>query len=486
MLFNSLVYLYLFLPIVVIGYLIASRFLSVRVKNVWLVGASLFFYGFWNPLYVPLLIGSIVVNFFLGTVLLKDTVSLRGMEIPRRAIFIVGAVLNLVLLGIFKYTDFFISNINWITGAHIPLAHLVLPLAISFFTFEQITYLVECYKRTTHNHGFLNYAIFVTFFPHLIAGPIIFYKDIMPQLGKVKDFSVYYRNIGLGLFLLSLGLVKKVGIADTFAVWANAGYAFEGTLTFFDAWATSLSYAFQLYFDFSGYTDMAIGSALLFNISLPQNFNSPYKATNIQDFWQRWHMSLTVWFRAYLYFPLAVSLRRFGQYGALASLFVTFVIIGLWHGPAWTFVIFGCLHGGAMLIHHVWKMYAKISLPTPVAWFLTFNFVNISWIFFRAENFGQISSMLKSMFGVNGLGPTSIIFAESEKYVARLGVPDFFEREVFVWILLFLGVVLLLKNSNYYKEHFSPTVAYLSLSIVFFLIGIVNINKFSEFLYFNF
>lgn len=224
--------------------------------------------------------------------------------ISRKTILIFGIVFNLSLLGYFKYTDFFLSNFNGIFGADIPLMHIALPLAISFFTFQQIAYLVDSYRNETKEYDFLNYALFVTFFPQLIAGPIVHHKEMMPQFASTWNKVKNYKNIALGIFIFSIGLFKKVVIADTFAVWATNGFDKAEVLTFFEAWATSLSYTFQLYFDFSGYTDMAIGAALLFNIKLPINFNSPYKATNIQDFWRRWHITLSRFLRDYVYIPL--------------------------------------------------------------------------------------------------------------------------------------------------------------------------------------
>ena len=486
MIFNSLIYLYIFLPISVLGYFVIAKFFSQKTRNVWLILVSLFFYGFWNPVYIPLLLGSMFSNFYFGLCLSKKTLP---FNISRRLFLTIGITLNLVLIGIFKYADFFITNVNWVLGKEIPLAHLVLPLAISFFTFQQIAFLVDSYKGLTKEYSLVNYALFVTFFPQLIAGPIVHHKEMIPQFKKPENGLINYRNLSLGLFIIFMGLVKKVGIADTFAEWANAGYAHEGTLTFFDAWVTSLSYTFQLYFDFSGYTDMAIGAALLFNIVLPINFNSPYKATNIQNFWDRWHITMTSWFRDYLYFPLAWSWRNWGRLGSHLALFITFVIIGLWHGGVWTFIGLGALHGIAMTTHRLWKEYAKIQMPAPVGWFLTFNFVNIAWVLFRSNDFAQAWNVIKSMFGINGLGPTTVLFLQKELFVvARLDlpIPEFFQREAVVWIILFLFVVLALKNSNQIMEKYSPTILYICFAIALYGIGTMSLGGFSEFLYFNF
>jgi D-alanyl-lipoteichoic acid acyltransferase DltB (MBOAT superfamily) len=414
----------------------------------------------------------------------------RGHTISHRTILTVGIIINLGVLGIFKYTDFFITNVNWITSTHLSLSHIVLPLAISFFTFQQIAYLVDCYRgQLPVGYTLRNYATFVTFFPHLIAGPILHHKEIVPQFEDKQKSLINYRNIALGLFLLFLGLVKKAGIADTFAVWANAGYASAGPLTFFDAWATSLSYTFQLYFDFSGYTDMALGSALLFNIVLPFNFNSPYKATNIQDFWERWHMSLTRWFREYLYLPLAWRLRSYGRLGSYLTLFTVFTLIGLWHGGAWTFIALGVVHAIAMTTHRFWKESVKISIPAPIGWLLTFIFVNSAWILFRSTSITQALSLYASMLGLHGLGKQTLLFAAHERYVVaktHLPLPDLFAREVVIWILIFLFVVLVFENSNVLKKRFSTTFFYGGVTLLLYAFGTMSLSGFSEFLYFNF
>lgn len=249
---------------------------------------------------------------------------------------ILGIMANIALLGYFKYSDFFIENINDVFKTNMALLNLTLPLAISFFTFQQIAYLVDSYKGKTQEYDVVNYAVFVTFFPQLIAGPIVHHKEMMPQFAYASNNRINAENISRGLFIFAIGLFKKVVIADTFAIYANEGFDVAKVLSFYEAWATSLSYTFQLYFDFSGYTDMAIGLALLFNIVLPFNFNSPYKALNIQDFWRRWHMTLSRFLRDYIYIPLGGN--RKGTVLTYRNLMATFVIGGLWHGAAWTFV----------------------------------------------------------------------------------------------------------------------------------------------------
>jgi len=291
-------------------------------------------------------------NYVIGRSLNK-TCNNKGKGFSRKSILIFGVILNLSLLGYFKYADFFIENINIAFSVNAESLNLLLPLAISFFTFQQIAYLVDSYRQETKEYDFLNYALFVTFFPQLIAGPIVHHKEMMPQFAKTRNKVKSYRNIAMGLFIFSIGLFKKVVIADTFAVWATNGFDVATTLNLFEAWATSLSYTFQLYFDFSGYTDMAIGLALLFNIRLPVNFNSPYKATNIQDFWRRWHITLSRFLRDYVYIPLGGNKK--GSFRTYNNLMATFVIGGLWHGASWAFIFWGFLHGLALTVQKLWS-----------------------------------------------------------------------------------------------------------------------------------
>ena len=336
MIFSSWQFILLFLPISFFVYFWLNHRRLITAGKVWLVAASLFFYGYWDVQYLPLILGSIFLNFAIGTGLAQShpqsphEIKKPNHRINRKVVLITGIAVNLILLGYFKYTDFLLSNINSVLSANYTLPHILLPLAISFFTFTQIVYLVDSYRGETADYDLLNYSLFVTFFPHLIAGPIVHHRQIMPQFASRWTLTRRYPNIQKGLYIFAIGLFKKVVIADSFAVWATAGFDGSHTLGFFEAWATSLSYTFQLYFDFSGYCDMAIGASLLFNIWLPINFNSPYKALSIQDFWRRWHITLSSFLRDYLYIPLGGS--RSGDFRTYFNLFATFVLGGLWHG----------------------------------------------------------------------------------------------------------------------------------------------------------
>jgi D-alanyl-lipoteichoic acid acyltransferase DltB (MBOAT superfamily) len=400
-------------------------------------------------------------NYTIGTSLAKNSKS-----IYRKKILIFGILSNLSLLGYFKYADFFIENINLMSSNEIGLLHLALPLAISFFTFQQISYLVDSYKKETKEYDFLNYALFVTFFPQLIAGPIVHHKEMMPQFEKVRNKVRNYRNISMGLFIFSMGLFKKVVIADTFAVWATNGFDVVEKLSLVEAWATSLSYTFQLYFDFSGYTDMAIGVALLFNIKLPINFNSPYKAKDIQDFWRRWHITLSRFLKDYIYIPLGGN--RKGKYRTYTNLLATFILGGLWHGAGWTFVFWGFLHGMALVIHRAWNQFG-FKMNKIFAWFITFNFINISWVFFRAKEWDDALKVLGGMFSLEHIVSINVI----EIFILALGL----------FIVLYMNNSISYINNNF---QYSKKVAFFVATIFFMSIIILEVRSASEFLYFQF
>jgi len=465
MLFNSYIFIFAFLPITFFVYFYLNTKRLTEASKGFLVFSSLFFYSWWNIAYLPLILGSILFNYVLGTSLSKEK---EHKKTSKKTLLIFGVVANISLLGYFKYTDFFINNVNVLTDGNIPTLDLALPLAISFFTFQQIAYLVDSYKQETKEYDFLNYTIFVTFFPQLIAGPIVHHKEMMPQFFKVRNKVKNHKNIALGLFIFSIGLFKKVIIADYFAVIATMGFDVSTTLTFFEAWAASLSYTFQLYFDFSGYTDMAIGAALLFNIKLPVNFNSPYKALDIQDFWRRWHITLSRFLRDYIYIPLGGN--RISSFRTYNNLLVTFIIGGLWHGAGWTFIFWGFLHGIALVIHRLWKSF-DFTMNRYLAWFITFNFINIAWIFFRAKEWEDAIKILKGMSGFNG-----VVFIETE-YV---------DKDYMILYALVLCMILFYRNSNELVKNFVPNVYSIIVTIIILVFAILSLGKVSEFLYFNF
>lgn len=423
-------------------------------------------------------------NFCVGKLLEKqDLQSGRA----KQALLLFGICVNLGLLGYFKYSDFLIRNYNMVFNDHIALLELTLPLAISFFTFQQIIYLVDTYRGMIRDVDLVSYSLFVSFFPQLIAGPIVHHSETVPQFKDINKSTFNSENVSHGLLFLTIGLFKKVIIADQFAIWANAGFDNSHTLYFFEAWLTSLSYTFQLYFDFSGYADMAIGIALMFNIKLPLNFDSPYKSLDIQQFWRRWHMTLSRFLRDYVYIPLGGN--RGSEKKVKINLMITFTLGGLWHGAGWTFILWGVLHGIALVLHRIWQK-VPYKLNQYFAWFITFNFVNIAWVLFRASEFSEALKVLKGMFLMNGINLPAYFktelsdfsFFKFTNFLAQING----NKSTFLWVLMGLIVVTILPNSNEIKERFEPNRKWLILLCTAFLVSIMSLNKPTEFLYFNF
>ncbi len=409
MLFNSYIFIFGLLPVAVIGfYLIGGRGRG-RGRHgaaiAWLVAMSLFFYGWWNPAYVALILFSILFNYTLGAVLSRER---RG---PSRWHLGFGIAVNLGLIGYFKYANFFVDNLNALSGSSYNMEKIVLPLAISFFTFQQIAFLVDAYRGEVREYNFLHYCLFVTFFPQLIAGPIVHHKEILPQFAREDTYRFNSDDLAVGLTIFTFGLFKKVMLADEIAQYVGPAFAAADAgevLTFFEAWGAALSYTLQLYFDFSGYSDMAIGIARMFGVRLPLNFNAPYKAANITEFWRRWHMTLSRFLRDYLYFPLGGGRR--GPVRRYVNLMIVMVLGGLWHGAGWTFVAWGALHGGYLCVNHAWRgLRPRIGLSGPPRWWgrtlavtITFLAVVVAWVFFRATSFDGALTMLAGMSGANG------------------------------------------------------------------------------------
>lgn len=466
MLFNSYEFIFLFLPITFIIYFYLLNKRLVVASRGFLVFTSLFFYSWWNIIYLPLILGSILFNYSIGNTFIKNDTKIK---VNRKSILIFGITSNLALLGYFKYSNFFITNLNLVMDSSIHPIYVLLPLGISFFTFTQIAFLVDSYKDEVKEIDFLRYMLFVTYFPHLLAGPIIHHKDMMPQFASRWNMAIRYKNIAAGLFLFSIGLFKKVVIADTFAAWATNGFDKSASLNMLEAWATSLSYTFQLYFDFSGYTDMAIGASLLFNIKLPINFNSPYKATSIQDFWRRWHITLSTFLRDYIYIPLGGN--RKSSFRTSANLMATFILGGIWHGAGWTFVFWGFLHGAALVIHKTWS---KLNLKMPIffAWFITFNFINIAWIFFRAKEWNDAIKVLSAMFSGEFVLPYEVV--EKFSFLQTIKADNVYanidaSNDGIFWIIGAFIVVLVFQNSTYLLKHFIPNVKNAILMYLFFI-----------------
>lgn len=410
MLFNSYVFVLIFLPTVLGGFFVLGAAKKHSGAMAWLFAASLFFYGWWNLAYLWLIIGSILFNYIVGLALSEKGARLKG------AVLTLGVATNLAVLAYFKYANFFIENVNALTGENWTLYKVILPLGISFFTFQQIAYLIDTSRREARDHSFLHYCLFVSFFPQLIAGPIVHHKEMMPQFSCPETFRPHLENLTVGLTIFIIGLFKKAVLADNIALYstpvfdaADAG----ATLTFIEAWGGALAYTFQLYFDFSGYSDMAIGAARMFGIRFPINFFEPYKATSIIEFWRRWHITLSRFLRDYVYISLGGNRR--GHIRRAINIMVTMFIGGLWHGAGWTFVVWGGLHGGYLVVANIWRMLfvpvrhrgilsfrGSKFLGASAGWLLTFVCVVVAWVFFRAESFGGAVAMLSGMMGANG------------------------------------------------------------------------------------
>jgi len=399
MVFSSLEFIYLFLPPVLLGFLILRH---LRLENAiiwWLIAASLSFYAWWSPVHLILLLGSVLANYGIH----KGLLAVRS-----KALLVAGISGNLILLGWFKYADFLYWNISGLVGGDFEKLGIILPLAISFFTFQQISFLLDTWHRRLEECDFKRYLLFVTFFPQLIAGPIVLQKDTIPQFRLENFVNKTTLNIALGSTLFAIGLFKKIVLADGIAPYANVVFtAVDGgqAVSMETAWLGALAYTFQIYFDFSGYCDMALGIARLFGIKLPINFNSPYKALSISEFWRRWHITLSRFLRDYLYIPLGGN--RSGILGRHGNLFATMVLGGLWHGAGWNFVIWGALHGSYLIINHFWRdvtaqltwaAHIPMSVKILGSWFVTMLAVVVAWVFFRAETFGGAILLLQSMF----------------------------------------------------------------------------------------
>ena len=461
MLFNSYEFLLFFLPVTIVGYFALNR--TAPGSNAWLVAASLFFYAWWRAEYLALLAASIAVNFTVGRTIMHRAAQGR----PTQALVTAGVVFDLALLGYFKYANFFAANVAALLGLTQPHLNVILPIGISFFTFTQIAFLVDAHHRKAEEPSLVNYALFVTYFPHLLAGPILHHREMMPQFADTANKRVDFDNMARGLTLLAIGLAKKVLIADTLAQWANEGFAAAHPLTFADAWLAILCYTMQIYFDFSGYTDMALGMALMMNIRLPQNFDSPYRQRNLREFWRHWHMTLMRFLRDYVYIPLGGSRR--GEACTAFALVLTFALGGLWHGANWTFVLWGVANGLGLVAVRLWSR-TGIQLPIAAAWAITFIFVNLAWVLFRAPDISMAGAMLAALLGGRGFaGFTSL---PAPYTLATLGVACL--------------IVAMPRNSNRIVQEMSFRWPLQAATALLLAAGVLCLGNPTEFLYFNF
>lgn len=472
LLFSTPLFLFAFLPLALI---FVGRRQATRERQWALFIASATFYAFWSLRDAALITVSIAANYWFGR---------RIAESGAKFWLTAGIAFNLTLLGFFKYADFFTSTINSAGGWSIPLLGLALPLAISFYTFEQIGYLVECRQTREHDKDPLLYALFVLFFPHLIAGPIIRHRDIVPQLKRLGDV-IDKRAFAQGVFLLVVGLFKKVVIADNIAPWADVVFNNPGELQFIDAWVGALAYTMQLYFDFSAYSELALGIGLMFGIQLPLNFNAPYKSPSITEFWRRWHMTLGSFLREYLYQPLGGN--RNGWVRMFGALLATMFLGGLWHGAGWTFVIWGLLHGTMLVMHRAWTLRGW-RMPTRLGVSVTFLAVVASWVLFRAHSIGDAVTIWRAMAGLSGFQmPHGLSFVLQSAPVAWFRFSSYGEG----WELLPLaGLVYFVMSAptvhEVWERWFQPSKRWAALITTVALMSFFSLAKPSTFLYFQF
>ena len=429
MLFHSNIFILYFFPLTLLLFFISNK---IRFDSkIILILASLFFYSWWNINYLPLIILSILIDFFLGKKIQKS-------QINKKKILLISILFNIGLLFSFKYADFFISNYNFLTNSEINKLNLPFPLGISFYTFQVITYLVDCYYGKIILHKFKNFALFVVFFPQLIAGPIIKYNFLIDQLNVSKFFVLRINNILKGLILFIIGFIKKVFFADQLSLIVDSGYLNYQNLNFLDSWLTSLAFTFQIYFDFSGYVDMALGCALMLNIILPINFNSPYKAHNVIHFWKKWHITLAEFLMNYIYYPLLRSLPNISFPLVMLVTIIVFFLAGLWHGPSWMFIAFGLIHGIGVVFNHCKEKFFNFKVFLPLSIFLTFNYINFSFVIFRSENFEQAFVIISRMLNFNSFNVSMFNNVFSD--------PDLFKNMVLLILSIF--IVFMFKNSD--------------------------------------
>jgi alginate O-acetyltransferase complex protein AlgI len=494
MLFNDPIFLFIFLPIVVILFHWIRRDVGGSASMVLIVAASIFFYGWWNPPYLLLLLGSVLFNYAVTHQLLKS---------PSRLLLIVGVLANIAVLGYFKYRNFFMENIGLLLGESWQFEEIFIPLAISFFTFQQVALLVDAQDGQIKRVKFLDFATFVILFPQLIAGPIVLYREMDKQFQSLrKGTGAGLSLFGLGVVTFIVGLFKKVALADGIAPFADSVFRVADQLTMLEAWGGVIAYTLQLYFDFSGYSDMAVGLGMMFGFLLPINFNLPYRATSMIDFWKRWHMTMTRFFMMYLYSPIALSVMRESilnswskqkQFllGIVIPIVITFLASGLWHGAAWTFVAFGAVNALGLIVNHIWKEW---RLPKPhmfIGWLLTMLTVMISFVYFRADNITNANLIIITM-----IDPASFIFPNWLSYYADyISIPwhtltvfssGTYTVRMIGWIITLVLFSLLLKNRPLHLSEIQPTTGLAISSSVFLWVAVGWLDEPSTFIYFQF
>ncbi len=430
MLFHTPVFFFIFLPSVFFLYFFLCRY-KINLTYYFLIISGLIFYSYWNVYLTPIIIFSILINYFFAQKISKS------IDKQKKTYLSFAVIFNLIYLGFFKYSDFFIDNYNIIFDTNITHLNIPFPLALSFVTFQTIAFLIDVYDEALEHFNFKKFSLFIIFFPQLIAGPIVRYNNMLPQFEDENNKKIKFDNVSLGSFVFLIGVIKKTFIADYISIFVDQGFSSYTNITFLESWLTSVGFTFQIYFDFSGYIDMATGAALILNIKLPRNFNSPFLAENIINFWQRWHITLTYFLTNYFYNPWLKSLKKITFTRSMIITFVVFLFAGLWHGPAWLYVIFGGMHGLGLVFNQIMKKNNFFQINKYISIFLTFNYVNISFVFFRADNLDVAFEVLSSMF-----------FLKGSDFFVNLEMSN---TSIIAYIVAFI-VCFALKNTNYYLE----------------------------------
>ena len=487
MLFNSYVFMLLFLPLTLLSYFTLGRFGKYRAASVLLLLASLCFYGYFNIRYLPLIILSIAVNYTVYYLLLRTE-----KKNARVLLLCIGIAFDIGLLFYYKYFGFFVENLNALFSSDLPLTRLILPLGISFFTFQQVSFLVDTYKREVGSYGLLDYALFVSYFPQLIAGPIVTHDELIPQLSDNERKIARYEDLSSGIYLFSLGLAKKVLLADTLGGAVEYGFSRVTGLSAADAVIVMLSYALQIYFDFSGYCDMASGIAKMMNIDLPENFVSPYRAESIGAFWRGWHITLTRFLKKYIYLPLGGS--RHGRIREYINVLVVFLVSGIWHGAAWTFVLWGALHGILMVLERCAERPLRL-IPRPIRIVGTFLCVSLLWVSFRAESMSDALAFYGRLIDLDNLRASAPLLkcfmpSGSSALVSLLSgvISEYRLSYAFMLLSITLSLVIVFtqKRAREHADSFVPSAGALSICCALLLMCLYSLSGVSPFLYFNF
>ncbi len=477
MVFSSYLFLFCFLPIVLAGYYLLAHTPNRFFQKVFLLCASLFFYGYYNIRYLFLLLSSILANYVIAFLVQHSPDSAK---VRRKLLLGIGILFNVGLIGYYKYFDFFLTAVNDIAGTELALRNILLPLGISFFTFQQLSFQISVYKKETKTANPLDYSLFVSFFPQLVAGPIVLYEEMIPQFSGRQSCRFSADHFVEGLYFLSIGLFKKAVIADTLALLVDNGFGANG-MGLLGGWVTSLSYTFQIYFDFSGYSDMAIGLGRLFNIQLPDNFDTPYLSESISTFWRKWHMTLGRALSTYVYIPLGGNRKTVSR--TCVNLFLTFLVSGLWHGANWTFIIWGAAHGVLVVFERLTQN-TLCRIPRTIRVVSTFLTTNFLWVLFRADSFENARSIYHAMFNFRNPG-----FADLTM-LAQDGIVSFPAAFNCMWIVLLLfGLSALVfhgKEKIRISRGHSLARAHLLTAVICFVVSTLCIGRESVFIYYNF